>query len=678
MEKVDKSILLISSMLFVVFMYLFLNFEKYGFDSEGELIGQISHIEKLVRRKGDKSIFWNEIGKGHSVFDGDRIFSDTNSLADIKLEGETILKVPSETLIVLKKDKDGLGIDLQHGLVDIYFGDKLKSAKILSKGKEVKIKSEKGTVAVSSSDKGLSIVPTRGDFVIEHDNKVTNLNKTNSVEISNFTDDKSVLIKSIDLIVSTPPRVNLYKENLLKAKISSEHKGKIKFDLSSSPSFENLMVVNDKDMIPEELTLALNETGNYYLRASVIQNGEAIAKTKNFKLSAMAQLEASDLLPSSNEAITATKSGGVELKWNARGDLDYIVRFYNLEGKAKTFKTPTNSITIPVFESGKYAYAVKADRRGYAWSPRREVNVNVDNYLKAITPLIDAKVSLNTFPGKLEFKWEGEAKEKYDFSLKTLIDDEEVEVFKEKISGLSKSVLIKKPGQYIWSLTHESFPGIRIPGTKFLIQLPVAVRLLPRSKQKYILNKTPFKNVQFRWKLNSSAVLDETKLVISKFEDFSETLMTIELNEKNKTKLSKRFKDLGTYYWKLVNEDEDIPLSETQVRQFKIDYPLAKLIPRVPAKQLMKLKKIKGKKGYRIKFGGVKFAKNYEVEIYRDSKLTKKVSSYKTKKTINYWNSQKDGQFFLRVRTTDVWDRTSSWSKVGRIIFPISPLFEGE
>ena len=237
-----------------------------------------------------------------------------------------------------------------------------------------------------------------------------------------------------------------------------------------------------------------------------------------------------------------------------------------------------------------------------------------------------------------------------------------MEVFKDKVSGLTTSVNIKKPGPYTWSLTHELFPGIRIPGTKFIIQLPVAVKLFPRNKQKYNLAGTSSKNVLFKWKLNSSANVDETKLVISKNEDFSEILHTIEIDKKNK--VSKRINDLGTYYWKLINKDEEIPLSDTKVHQFKVDYPLSKLAPNVPKKQLMKLEKIKGKKGYRIKFKGVKFAKTYEVEIFRDSKLKKLVSRYKTTKTINYWDSQKDGQFFLRVRTYDIWGRTSQWSKV--------------
>ena len=241
MGKVDKSILVLSGLFFIVFSYLFMNFGPNHIETSGSVIGEITIIDNLVKRKGNKSIFWNEINQGQAVYDGDRIFSDTNSTADIQFQDKTILKVPSETLIVLSKDKEGLAIDLQHGLVDIYFGENFKTAKIKSKGKIVQINGANGKVEIVKSRSGLSIVPSSGDIEILHNKKRIILNKKTSFEMSNIKDESPNIIKNINLILSSPPQMNLYKENQIKAKVSSNLKGEIEFEISKSPSFTRLL-----------------------------------------------------------------------------------------------------------------------------------------------------------------------------------------------------------------------------------------------------------------------------------------------------------------------------------------------------------------------------------------------------------------------------------------------------
>ncbi|MBT6294014.1 hypothetical protein HOJ01_04385, partial [bacterium] len=131
MRITDRYILVLSTLLFLGFTYLFITYNSLSETVEGLRIGEVSFIDKLVKKKGSKNIFWNEVNSGQAVFDGDKIFSDTNSAADIKFEDEAILKVPSETLIVLRRNSEGLNIDLQHGLVDLYFGKKEKKVKIV-------------------------------------------------------------------------------------------------------------------------------------------------------------------------------------------------------------------------------------------------------------------------------------------------------------------------------------------------------------------------------------------------------------------------------------------------------------------------------------------------------------------------------------------------------------------
>ncbi len=488
MRITDRYILVLSTLLFLGFTYLFITYNSLSETVEGLRIGEVSFIDKLVKKKGSKNIFWNEVNSGQAVFDGDKIFSDTNSAADIKFEDEAILKVPSETLIVLRRNSEGLNIDLQHGLVDLYFGKKEKKVKIVSKGKEAIIKGKKGKIEIVQTKTGLSIVPVSGSIEVTVANKTHNVSKNNTIEISDLKNKPPVVIKNIDLKLLTSRHVNLYKENLIRAKVSSELRGIIKFKISKSPSFISELKLKDRDLESEGVKFQIDTPGNYYIQAVQYKDDRIIGKSQTRKMRFYAELFESDLLPLTEKEIIPTKSGGLELSWKARRDLGYSIRLYDSTGRGKLLKSPTNTISLSLYRAGQYHYSVKADKPGYKWSPKHKINIKIDNYLKPVFPIESSVVGLQTFPDFIEFKWNGFKNEKYKFTLSKKIkkeDKEETEIIVEKV--ISNSIFkyrVSDPGQYSWSLEHEKFKGVRIDPVLFSVELPVAVGLRPPKNKK--------------------------------------------------------------------------------------------------------------------------------------------------------------------------------------------------
>jgi hypothetical protein len=672
MNIVDKSVLVISGLFLIVFSYLFSTFGTNNIATSGFLVGEISVIDNLVKRKGNKSIFWNEINQGQSVYDGDRIFSDTNSAADIQFDDKTILKVPSETLIVLSKNKEGLAIDLQHGLVDIYFGEKFKSVKIKSRGKIVEVKGTKGKVEIAKSKAGLSIIPSNAGVDVVHNNKKITLTKDTSFELSNIDDKAPHIIKNIKLILSTPPQMNLYKENLIKAKVSSSLKGKVEFEISQSPSFASILKERDLDLIPEEVIYKVNFPGTYYIRANQYRNNKMIGKSKTKKVRIFAELTNDDLLPSSDDEILASKSGRIEINWKARADLDYQIRLRDSLGSVTSYKSPTNSLILPVVQSGGYSYSVRALKKGFNWSYRHKIKVKVANHLKPLSPLASSVVMLETFPSKIKFEWQGLNDQKYLFKLtKKQIDQEDIVLQQKIIIGTAHQYQLSEPGLYTWSLVHEKFKEIHIPEIEFSILVPIAINLQPKNNKKIIF-KNKNQSILFKWTPNKAVDDDELNILLSSDKSFEKKIKI--QRTKNKAKIN--LNQLGQYYWKIKSSKNDTKLIESKTNSFIFDYPLSKIRPSIAKSQFINVEIYSSKRGHKIIFKGVPFAKMYQVEIYSDNKLKKLITKVLTPKTTLYWLSDRDGQSFIRVKTKDIWGRWSQYSNTGQLIFPISPLLD--
>ena len=329
-----------------------------------------------------------------------------------------------------------------------------------------------------------------------------------------------------------------------------------------------------------------------------------------------------------------------------------------------------------MIKTGDYSYSVRALIKGFQWSGQHKIKVKVDNYLKPLTPKPNAIVMLETFPNVKKFEWEGLKNQKYLFTLRKKTSDIDGEVLEKKmIKGTSHKFKFLEPGSYEWSLEHEKFKGIRIEKTAFLIQMPVAIKLKPVDNKKIILS-TFNQNILFKWIAHKLVEKEDLTLLVSSKESFKDNIKV----KQGKNRAQVKLNQLGKYYWKISpkkeKEDEVRYFADSKIQTFSLDYPLSKIKPSIAKSQFINKDIVSKKKGHKIKFKGVRFAKNYQVEIYADKKFKKLVTKTTTNKTTLYWISKRDGQHFIRVKTLDIWGRWSKYSNTGQLIFPISPLLE--
>ena len=75
----------------------------------------------------------------------------------------------------------------------------------------------------------------------------------------------------------------------------------------------------------------------------------------------------------------------------------------------------------------------------------------------------------------------------------------------------------------------------------------------------------------------------------------------------------------------------------------------------------------KTSKGVVVKIPKIDAAKSYQIEIFSNKKLTKKVLTKETNKTTFKWSPPFSGIFYWRVRYTDHWGRMSQFSEPAQI-----------
>lgn len=79
---------------------------------------------------------------------------------------------------------------------------------------------------------------------------------------------------------------------------------------------------------------------------------------------------------------------------------------------------------------------------------------------------------------------------------------------------------------------------------------------------------------------------------------------------------------------------------------------------------------------YRVELPHYLTAYKFFVEIYHDESMKNFVREIWANKPSFCWSSNRDGKYFFRYKYIDYWGKSSDYSKISEIIFPISPMLE--
>lgn len=205
-------------------------------------------------------------------------------------------------------------------------------------------------------------------------------------------------------------------------------------------------------------------------------------------------------------------------------------------------------------------------------------------------------------------------------------------------------------------------PVTKVKVAKEVLDVKKRVEINPIVEDDINVEKKEFQ-IPLSWKSES----DKVKLEVYRY--FHKTpILTEEVNGNKYDFKTDDFKGLSFRV---------IPTNEKELPSVKKKITPPAVLSELPLDESI-IMKYKNEAGgcYEFQLPVISNVDKYFVEVYEKKNLQKMVFNRWTTKPGICWQSNKHGKYFYRYKYFDKWGQQSSFSKVGEIIFPISPLTE--
>lgn len=617
-------------------------------------IAKVGPFEKSPQRKIVGTLAWNGVATEEVLFRGDQILTDSTSRIDVFFLDDTFLKVPPNSLIKLDFNNGEFDIELIKGYLDIKLSKDNDKVTIRKGNKKYKIEGENGKVQVLSGAKNLQFKTLSGDLKIDGKNSQS-LNQ----------DSKALyqITRPLNKTVFNPLKDDDIALNLKPASIRA--KGSLPppdVVISRYPNLRNgQKIKTTKDNLKNGLNFKLPRPGLYYL--GVKEPGASEYKITPFEVASYGAPQI--INQNSNKVIQVVQGEKVALGWIGKKRLTYEVEV-KVGDKSKVFKVTDSKKLLPIFRSTNLKYRVRVLSPNAPWSSWAKKTIKVsaglivdksqtpDIFVKKAPdeqiPLVIASKSSNSAPLYFEVSTDKSFK-------KTIL--------KKKTNKNFIKTIKLKPGVYYWRSKTLTRPSKSTDIHKIVIKSPAVTNLPYFKKKQASSSKAPV--ARFIWE--EALPGTQYELVIKNQEGKPIEKKTV---VGNKAKV--RLPSLGKYTWMVTPKNNKEFLLPTQESPLEITLPKTLDRPQIASKQVIYYRYINGVEAYEIELPEYKFAEFYTLEVYRDPEAKRLLFKKSFPKNKGYWVSNRSGKYYYRVKITDKWGRVSGYSKMGTLIFPISPL----
>ncbi|MCB0419690.1 MAG: hypothetical protein KDD61_01765, partial [Bdellovibrionales bacterium] len=164
--------------------------------SNSNVIGEIDSIQKDVRRRAQKSILWQPINRKETIFEGDSVFTGSESQATIALDSGDSLSLSPNSVVIVETEDGKINLDLQIGSVVARLG-RNQSLNIRQNNEVVKVKSSgaNSTINITKDKKKISLQSIEGKAQLTSKGKILQLSKSTLVEVTKNEPIKESLIQ---------------------------------------------------------------------------------------------------------------------------------------------------------------------------------------------------------------------------------------------------------------------------------------------------------------------------------------------------------------------------------------------------------------------------------------------------------------------------------------------------
>ena len=679
MNKFDRVVISLSVILSLIGGYLFYTTgQSSSSSSDLTVIAVLQSFSNQVKKKNFDGITWKSVEKSQKLYQGDYIFTDVDSVATVDFYQSYKLDIMPQSLVVIEIVKGELQLDTKRGAVKVLLGKKKRLIKVRVGRKTIELQavSEKlSQISVKKSLRGISVKVLKGSGIIMGKSEVK-VDLGREVIIT-----ENLKVKPVMALVNRKPE------------------SKIDFSIANSSLFEwsggdagDLYIVEvSRDKTFTKIQKIVETTNNYY-NLPVIPVGEywiritkkISDKTLTIRTEPLAfqvnPVQPPKLLsPKIGEKISI-KDGVTTFNLSNRAHA-YIIEIDNGTSIRK-IEAKTPKLLVNQLWGDSYKWRAKLVLPNAVWSEWSEFSVLNSATVHFYMPKRGAKIYIRDGKKNIPIRFNTKLKGPY------VVEASRTSIFakiiwRKKLNINKFNFKSKKPGRIYLRVKDNS--GM-VKGRVFFDTIYDLYEI--RSPRKLFFKKHK-KMVTLRWnkqfelkKIYKAARRKKAlrkmnfTLLLAKDTAFL-TEVTRRKVRYNQNSMKVILDKVGRYFWKIVysGESDSSFHRGSPVKYFDLKLPVNnRPYVNTSKKKIIYYKERKGIHTNIITLAKIRTAKLYILEVFKDKKLKNRIFSKSIKSNIAYWISKRSGVFYYRYKIVDIWGRTSAFSNVGILLFPISPL----
>lgn len=456
----------------------------------------LAYIEKPIediQRRPATRLLWQEVNDGEPLYDGEAIRSAANSeVRIIFADSDRYLDLEPESLIVIKKSKNEIALDLMEGSLFVNAQNTSTES-----GPSLVLNSEKGTVDLTGASASLSKSSGKVDVQVIEGKAQIKSNNGDIKDLSKNNTDENGKIKALQILspqigkkiyINAEQKIStLFKwEKISEGNIAKLYIGKSRKDLKEIVQAKNA----------NELSTNL-DLGKYFWKIAIYSDKNLVAESNIYRSEVVARFAPVIVSPleSESQSIELITHPNLSFAWSPAPESKQVSLqiWEDAELKNKFFeqKTSETKIDIPFKRAGTYYWTVSSlfeDEPNYVSSKVQKftlVSAKPKEILKpeplGITWLNSDPFQVQYYVHKpaMELKWETPSPERVAHWKITLSDVQDPnsspQVFESKENKLSTE--LSRRGRYIASVeaidAQGNKIGASIPKTVDITELPL-------------------------------------------------------------------------------------------------------------------------------------------------------------------------------------------------------------
>ena len=672
----NKGILLLALLFSLAALYALFKVQPKEEDQSRKMLAILEDQTQFVSRKHSNALSFIEIKKGENLFDGDQIFTGENSTAKVIFQKSgNILTIPPKGLVKIVEGSNGESVNIQKGLAEFVIqkgqtmaitqgtevltlkndDDEQGSGKIFFEDNKIVLKVDSGKINLNDS-KGKN-------QEIKKDESVSYINDAPPLVEESLPLEKEAVAKIPALKLTNPisgQRIDIWNPLILEWLNSSE----VEAVLYKDSEFKEVVAKTSAEISPFQWILPLQEGLHYLVVNPKGKDNESVT----IPLEMFSGNNITTFTPEDNAVVNLKRGDNLKLSWNAVPASRYKITISANGGENISFMSDIPEYEVQGIKGASLTWSVAPQLVSgvvLKESAINHVNLIFENSTAIISPKKNQKFIF--IKDKIELSWKALKDE--NISVKLINTSLNKVLFEKDIIDNKMIFTPEVPGNYSLIVKSKDFPS----------GLPSEVNFSVNS-------------IIAEWELNApvelSSIDPEENKVELKFNPINKNLNEYELSVYNDTDLTNNIltskvitskiiytvKNYGTLCFILrpLNKVSNWLPSSSQCIVYTQKAPFE--IIAAGKNVVLKYQKSNGIGSYIITLPEVQNANSYEVQVFNKSR--KLVFSDRSSSNVIVWPSTKTGVFYYRYRVMDAKKRTSAYSAVSKLIFPISPLSE--